>query len=230
MAITFVNVGTAAAANNANVTPALPASITAGDLLIGVCRANAITGTQIGTPSGWTALTGFPQSGPSTTIGWNLVYKTATGSDTNPTFTFSGVPGVTVIGQVCAFRGSSTPVIDVQSSLTDIGTNQQDIGPITALSGPASDCVVIVIGAKNDDWTSVDTLTGDSLTWNEIAEPDSTLGLDGGLVWDYAIASGVPTITSKTFTVIGGGTQICGGFMFSIVEPSAAAGYLLVKD
>lgn len=230
MAITFVAAGTAAAANNGNVTPGLPVGIASGDLLIGMCRSNGVTGSPPSTPSGWTALTGFPYTGPSSTIGLNLVYKTATGSDTDPTFTFSGISGLTVIGQVCAFRGSSTPVIDVQSSVTDPNSNAQDIGAITALSGPAENCAVIVIGSKNDDWTSVDTLTGDSLTWNEIGEPDSTLGLDGGLVWDYAIASGVPTVTSKTFTVIGGAVNIWAGFMFSIVEPAASVPYLLVKN
>ena len=83
----------------------------------------------------------------------------------------------------------------------DAATN---IGPITGLTPSAPKSAVLAIAGRGDDWTSVATLSGDSLTWAEIGEPDDATRAIG-LVWDYAIQPAAPTaVTAKTFTVTGG--------------------------
>lgn len=224
MAITFRGAGAGAAANNAAVTPALFESPTAGDLLLGLVtiRDNG-SATTFSASAGWSQRFQFAKASGSLAC-LALFYKVAAGGDGNPTFTpTGGASNDTVIGQCCSFRGvhQSTPFDTDGSNFSS--DSAQDIGAITGLTPAANDAAVIVCGAKGDDWTSVATLSGDSLTWNEIGEPSSTTGTDAGLVWDYAIISGAPvTISSKTFTVTGGVAKAVIGKMTSIQPPAVA--------
>src|SRR3990172_287930 len=108
--------------------------------------------------------------------------------------------------QMAAFRGN-----DVTSPLGNVGADSnwaaaQNIGPITAVSLTNVDQLLLVIAGRQQDMgtngisTVVSTLSGDSQTWVEIEERGTTLGSDAGYVWNYAITSGTPSITDKTFT------------------------------
>jgi len=220
--ITFVGVGTAAKSNNASVTPTLPSGLQVGDLML--CFASSRGNGTLGTPTNWTQK--WQQyNGYFNKIA--LFYKFYQTGDGNPTVTYTGgASGHTVIAQVCAFRGVdiSSP-FDVQGTMST-NVSQQNIGPISGITTGVNGKCVIVFGHKSDDWTSVATLSGDGLTWNEIDEPDSTLGNDAGEVWDYTISSsGSVTITNKTFTVTGGLTGYGLGVMQSLNEAVAITGW-----
>lgn len=222
MAISYLGVGTAAAANNLSVTPTLPGSLSVGDFMVAIVTARG-NGT-IGTPSGWTQRFQEQLYTTDNLHKLGIFYRFYQAGDGNPTFTYTGgSSGHTVIGQIFAFRG-----VDTSNPIPDLGANSgnasaQNIGPITGFTptNAGTDGCVIVIGHRADDWTSVAALTGDGLTWNEIGEPDSTSGSDAGQVYDYALYSGSPpTITNKTFTVTGGAANTGAGKMISLKKPA----------
>jgi hypothetical protein len=64
--------------------------------------------------------------------------------------------------------------------------------------------VVLVLGWKQDDWTSVATLSG--LT--EIGDVPSTDGNDQGLIWDYVIQTNPALVDLGSFVVTGGASAI----------------------
>ena len=220
MAITFVGAGAGAAAGTGDITPALPGGFAADDLLLVAVYAR-VAGITIAQPSGWsTAYDEAPGGGGHL----SLFYKIAAGGDSDPLIDQSGTNSI--VAQCAAFRG-----IDLVTPFDSHGTLRNytasdlvDIGPITAASASDANGLVIVIGGKQDDFTSVATLSGDSLTWNEIGEVPTALGTDAWLVWDYAIWSGgAPTLTDKTFSITGG-TAVPHMGRMSLVNEAAAAG------
>ena len=222
--ITFVGVGTAAAKNNASVTPTLPSGLQADDLML--CFASARGNGTLGTPTGWTQKwqLAHASSGINNAA---LFYRFYQAGDGDPTVTYTGGAfGHTVIAQVCAFRGvDPANPFDVQGA-TSSNASQVNIGPISGITTGANGKCVIVFGHRADDCTSVAALSGDGLTWNEIGEPDSTLGDDAGEVWDYAISTtGSITITNKTFTVTGGSANRGMGVMQSLNEEVILTGW-----
>ena len=225
MAITFVAAGTAvssAGGATGSLSPPLPAGVQSGDLLL-IFVSGRNTGyvfSCTGYSKKWDPELDHSSSGINT-IG--LFWKIHSGSESNPTVSWTGgATNATVIMQMCAFRGvNQTTPFDVQGATSSNG-DLQNIGPISGITTGVNGKCVIVFGHRSDDWTSVDTLTGDGLTWYEIGEPDSTSGSDAGMVWDYAIsASGSITITAKTFTVTGGTTDYGLGVMLSLNEAVA---------
>jgi len=223
VAITYVGVGTAATSaggTTGSVTPTLPSGLQANDLMIII-----VTGRgnhSFATPTGWTQKFQEQLYPTDNLHKLAIFYKFYVAGDGNPVVSWTGGgTNQTVIAQVFAFRG-----VDATNPIPDLGPNSgnasaQNIGPITGFTptGAGNDGCVTVIGHKADDWTSVATLTGDGLTWNEIAEPDTTSGNDAGQVYDYALYSGSPpTITNKTFTVTGGAANTGAGKMFSLKQ------------
>lgn len=198
-AMSFVAVGTVAHANNASVTPGLPTGHTAGDLLLAnVAIRNSGSGVPA-TLAGWTKLIDGSNMA--------LFGKVDGGAESAPTFTFTGgVANADTSGQVAAFRGVSltpvgTPVAQLNGSGQDIAVPGINL-PVTMDGG-----LNIWVGWKQDDWTSVDVVSGGI----EIGEPDTTTGDDQGIVWDYRIlpkTTPFNSLSSRTFTVTGGGAAI----------------------
>jgi hypothetical protein len=215
-AISYVGAGTAASGDNpATLTPTLPSGLQTNDLML--IYASARGGGTLGvSTSGWSQRWQLSH----TSSGINkiaLFYKFYSAGDGNPTVTYSGGSfGHTVIAQVSAFRGvNTTSPFDVQGA-TWSGSSGANIGPITGITTGSTGKCILVFGHRADDWTSVATLTGDSITWAEIGEPDSTSGNDAGEVWDYALCNPATTVTAKTFTVTGGSSQTRLGVMQSL--------------
>jgi len=223
MAISFVGVGTAQASSGGStgsLNVPLPTGLQVGDLVLIFCsgRNTGYVFTATGYTQKWSL--DHASSGINTIV---LLYRIRQSGDAD-TVTVSwtgGATNATVIMQACAFRGvnQSTP-FDVQGA-TSSNASQANIGPITGITTGSNGKCTIVFGHRADDWTSVDILTGDGLTWNEIGEPDSSAGTDAGMVWDYAIHGASQTITNKTFTVTGGAAQTGMGVMQSLNEAVA---------
>ena len=210
---TFVAAGTAAHASNASVTPTLPAGATTGDLLLIWCAIrNSGAGVPVA-PSGYTRLPVF-----DATDNCQLFAKVHSGSESNPTVTFTGgVANATTSAQMAAFRGTPTTLPDladiVVKSATQLNASAQNIAYPALPEVEAQSSLLLWLGWKQDDWTSVATLGGT----NEIGEPASTTGDDQGLVWDYLNVAADIDIGSGSFTVTGGASAISRGAVVALV-------------
>jgi hypothetical protein len=229
MAITFVGAGTFAETNNNDNTPTLHASTAENDLIIGVGLIRGLNtddnaGTINSFGSGYTEIANFTHSTGSPKPRLAVYGKIAGAAEGNPTFDITGLAtGNTVISNVYTFRGIDlSDFLDVTGSASE-NAAAEDIGAISGITALASDGLIVVVGGRTDDFTSVADLTGDSLTWAEAGEVISTLGQDAGFVVGYAIYSGSgPTVTNKTFDVTGGSGKGL-GIMFS-VNPADGGG------
>lgn len=199
-AATFVNTGVAATGNNASVVPAHPAGLVEGDTkLIWASIRNSGTGT-VNTPSGWVTLVDFANT--------RLMGKIHDPADTAPTVTFTGgVANADTIAQMVAFRNLP---LSVAASATLLNGSAQNI-TYPALTVPHNASVVLVLGWKQDDWTSVAGAIG-----TEIGEPAAVSGDDAGLVWNYQIQTTATNITSSSFTVTGGASAISRGITVAL--------------
>lgn len=209
----FIAAGTAAhAANGGDVTPSLPAGITAnvGQLLLAfVAIRNSGAGTVDEHPS-WTTLCDVPSANIK------VFYRYYVTGVTNPTFGFTGdAAGADTSAQICAFSGLShefasgtkaTPAFAAQ-----LNGSAQDIAfPAIEVQRPG---VRFWLGWKQDDWTSVATVTGADA---EIGEPDVVTGDDQGIVWDYDIDATGTDISSGSFVVTGGAAAISRSIVFAL--------------
>lgn len=189
--VTLVAAGTAAVSGNAagteTLAPALPAGLTAGDLLLVLASIrNSGTGT-VTTPDGYTLMVDHSN--------FRLYGKYATSSENAPTISFSdGVANATILAQTAAFRGAS---LEVVASATTTNASAANIS-YPALGVPENNCLILYLGWRQQDWTSV-TSPG-----TEIGEPDSGLGDNAGQVWAYQVQTTATDISSGSFTVSGG--------------------------
>lgn len=206
--ITFGSAGTVSHANNANVTPGLPASLAAGDLMVMVAVIRNSGGTP-NTPSGWTRLAVFPAA---TNI--QIFAKIAGAGESGPTVSFAGgIANADTTAQIIRLTGkwhSTANILIGAASCTN--ASAQNI-TVPGLSRPDADnCILIGVGWRQDDWTSVDPRSG----WTEIAEPDTTTGDDHGMVWDHAIQTTAADIAATPFVVTGGAPAISRSAVFAL--------------
>jgi len=227
-AATFVAAGTVAHAVNASVTPSMPAGVAAGDLLLVLAAIRNSGGGEPVTPDGYVELLDADNV--------KLFGKVHSGSEVAPTVIFAnGVANADTTAQMAAFRNMPTSVDDldiVVSSAQQLNASAQDIAypALPAINIPG--CVVLVLGWKQDDWTSVATLSG----FTEIGEPDTTTGDDQGIVWDYVIQTTPDVVLPSSFSVTGGASAIsvgavvalAGGFQTLTVSARSTNG--VVKD
>lgn len=191
---TFIGAGTPAHADNANVTPSLPASIQEGDLLLVLAAARNGPGQSVpNPPSGYTLLRDASNL--------RLFGKIATNSEVAPTITFS-VPatGATRSAQMAAFRGCSTVVGASTVSFNGFAATQNINYPATALP-QRQRSLGLYLGWRRDDWDNVSTVAGAV----EIGDVSTTVGDDQAFVWNYEVLDGTALlINSGTFIVTGG--------------------------
>ncbi len=189
---TFVAAGVVATGVNATVTPALPAGVQAGDVLLILAgmRGTAVDGTEYPvTPVGYTLLKLFRNGA--------LFGKYHSGTESAPAVAFSNsLANADTMAQMAAFRNLSMNLIDAQSGTFQ---SQQNIST-PALTLGRNNCVIIYAGYKYDDWTSVAQVSGST----EIGEPDTTTGDDFGITWAYLIQTTATAVAAGTFTVTGG--------------------------
>jgi len=193
----LVNAGTAAHADNAAVNPGMPPSVAAGDCLLVWAASRNTAATLAISDAGYDPLL----------VDGNIAVwaKTHTGTETAPTVTPSGgSAGDTVSAQMAALR-----YVQPVAVYTAVQTNgsAQDIAVPAALPDRAN-TVILWLGQKADDWTSVATLAAAD---GEIGEPDSTTGSDQGIVWDYAVQTTPAEVAATSFVVTGGAAAVSKG-------------------
>jgi hypothetical protein len=198
--VTFGTTGTVTHANNANVTPGIPASVATGDLLL-VFAAIRNSGTGVpNTPAGYTRLAAF-----ASTDNCQLFAKIATsGAESAPAISFTGgVAGADTSAQMIRLPGKwhSTANILLDAN-TQLNLSAQNIN-YPGLAIPLADnCIILHLAWKQDDWTSV---TGPG---TEIGEPDTTTGDDQGIAWYYTIQTTAAAVDTGAIVVTGGAAAI----------------------
>lgn len=193
----FVAAGTAATANNASVTPGLPAGATAGDvLLLEASIRNSGAGTP-NTPSGYSLLVNMGNVA--------IFGKVHTGSESAPTVTFTGgVTNADTLGRMCAARNIDLQPAAVQ---TQLNASAQNIS-LPALAVPRDKMLLILAAWKQDDWSSVTSgLTG----FTAIGSAVSTAGDDAAQAWSYLIQTAKADLPASSATVTGGAAAISRG-------------------
>lgn len=207
--VTYGSVGTVSHGNNASVTPGLPGSLAAGDLMV-MLAAIRNSGTGVpDTPAGWTRWNVFEAAGNV-----QVFAKIAGASEVAPTVTFTGgVANADTSAQIIRLAGKwHDASFALLSHASALNASAQDIA-YPGLSLPSADnCIVIYAGWKADDWTSVAAIAGAT----EIAEASATTGDDHGIVWDYVIQTTAAHIPAGVFSVTGGGSAISRGAVMAI--------------
>lgn len=219
MSIEVVSIGSVAVGDATTaVTVPLPPTYQVNDFLVCFSFARATTGTptmSVGT--GWT------QNNHSSSGNFKVLtsYRVATGvDDSSPVVTPHDMSGSQKTMHFCValrYVNNSSP-IGANGTFSQ-NANQEDIGAITAPTASASVGAAIVLGCRLDSsWTSVATLSGDSITWTELIEAkDNTIGGALSIVVDIAPwTGGAPTLTNKTFNV--SGATAVGAGMFVLLN------------
>ena len=204
----FVAVGTASHASNANVTPGIPAGAQAGDLMVMLAAIRNAGAGVPSTPTGWTRLAVF-----DTASNVQVFEKVHSGSESAPTVSFTGgVANATTSAQIAAFRNVSTRLV---AAAATTNASQANVD-YPACSVTEDNALVLYVGWKQDDWTSVATIAAAT----EIGEASSTTGDDQGIVWDYLLQGAKANVASGSFVVTGGANAVGAGAVL-VLAPRA---------
>lgn len=207
--VTFVNTGTAAHADNAAVSPALPAGAAAGDVLL-IFAARRGSGDTTA-PAGYSLIATYTL--------FKLYGKIHSGAEAAPTVGITGgAAGDTTGAQMAAFRDASLTVVGGPVSQTN-GTSSLNINhPAILPSAPKA--LVLAFGYKLTAWTSVAPLPD----MTEVGDTSSTLGNDHGMVWDFVVQPGDPTtVNAGTFVTTGASGSSSRSGMLALLPASATS-------
>lgn len=208
--ITYIAAGAASSGNNANTTPGLPAGITvdSGELLVLISAIRSSgTGTP-DTPAGWTVLADAGNV--------KVMARPYSTGVVAPTCTYTGgAAGDDTWSRIFAWDNASTAAAGgtklVPAHATQLNASAQDIA-YPALAVTRDGALIIYVGWKQDDWTSVATLAGAT----EVSDSPLTAGNDMGIVVDYAIQTTATDIAAGSFTVTGGASAISRGIVVAL--------------
>jgi hypothetical protein len=198
----WIGSGGPVSANNATVTPFCHASTAIGDLvLIYASIRNSGAGQPV-QPTGWTTIVDM---GNVKVFGR---YATSAGS-TGQAVTFTGgVANADTIAQMTTFRNTDIAPAGTPATLTN--ASAQNIAYPAATPSVAGTRAV-VIGWKQDDWSSAPVITG----WDsEAGQLAVTAGDDMGQVWWQRAKTSTSQQPSGSFTITGGAAAISKAAMF----------------
>lgn len=201
----FIASGTVANGNNASVVPGLPAGMTpdVGQvLLVFAAIRNSGAGTP-NTPAGYSNV--FASANMAV---FGRYYVTG---DTAPTVSFTGgVANADTTARILGFSGLSLHLDGTPA--TQLNGSAQNIAYPYLLNRRANE-VTFIYGWKQDDWTSVATLSG----MTEAVDNATTTGDDQGIVVDYLIQGSIPAdVLPGSFVVTGGANAISRVGVFSL--------------
>ena len=203
----FVSVGAAVSGTGVGpATPGMPAGIAVGDTLFLVAVNRNIIPTvtaPVISSALWTLVADDSISNqPANMRVWARTYD---GVFTAPGITFAGGATVDYQAQISAFRGlplDATKV--VLSYAANASASAADIAG-APMRPRHHRRLILAIGWRADDWTSVATYVATGTTFTEISEPSVTAGDDQGFVWDYAFQTTEVDVPAGSFVVTGGG-------------------------
>lgn len=192
LAVTFRVAGTPFTGLGAT-TVNVPWSGNTGDLVLLAVTVRGAGTTD--TPAGWSVVSSFTTSFYRTDIFKRIKQAGDTG---DIVVTTNATGSQTTIGQTFAFANGATTAVGTTYLAT---ASAVEIGPIPGIAIDAGACVV-VIGGRSNDWTGIDSLSGDGLTWQQIGNASTTAGGDAGQVADCATndTAGTVTVAAKTWT------------------------------
>lgn len=210
-AATFVGANAGVTGNNASLSPTIHASAVAHDDMY-LYASIRNTSATVNTPAGWEVV--FADGNVA------LFYREHSGSESAPTVSFTGgAAGDDTLAQIAVLRnavpaGTTLGVFTGQSN-----TSAQNIALPSALTANRNGSVNLMLGWKQDDWTSVATLSG----CTEIGETLSTAGNDAAQVWDYRIDTTAAATPAGPFTVTGGASAISKSYLIGLAQKAALA-------
>lgn len=211
MAVTYVNVGTAATSTGevASMSPGFPASIVAGRLLLLALHTTAAsTMAETAAPSGWNTLFGTDYLNPGTSprVRQEIFYRWADGSETGSQLvTFSANrKGVCRIAQFdgVAMEYDGTPAIQLGGVDADTTT----ANPPTIVT-TVNDCLGIVYNVFSDQRFTSGSFSGATTrydTGTSNGNPRGSLG-----------TSAIPSPTSTTYGNGSSQRHVCRTFALS---------------
>lgn len=211
----FIAAGAVSYADNAAVTPALPAGMTpdVGQLMVAYIFRRASGAGIISTnPTGWDTIA------EAAAGDWRLAGRYYRTGDAAVQWTFSGgAANDTTGGVVLGFSGLSM-VLDKNipagysaGYVTSINSSAQNIAYPVYLNRRTKSAMIIA-GKKDDDWTSVATIAGCS----EPVDSSSTTGSDIGVVIDLYNPGTPTTVAAGSFVVTGGASAVSEGTVFGL--------------
>lgn len=205
-ASSFVGVGTAFSGDNASLTPGLPAGVAVGDMVFILASIRSSGTGTVNTPANWT----LAMSSGNVA----LLSRQYDGVWTMPLVSFAGgAVGDTTLVTPWAMRNvAGTPT----TSTSQLNGSAQNIAvPGLTINVPYQ--TLLVMGWKQDDWTSVATLSG--LT--EAAETTSLTGNDASQAIDYGFQLATPNSPgAQSFVVTGGAAAISRGLIGAFPKQS----------
>lgn len=248
--VTFVAVGAASSADAAAVSPAIYSGDAADDLIVVVAGLRSTPGTTGAptTPTGYHRLDVFddPAISSAGAINVQIYVKRHDGSESAPSV---GVQEVAAGDTLTAFTFGLRNVpltVDLDDLVADfrIQTNAAatDIA-YPGLSPIVEGCFVLLVGWRQDDYTSIAPPSG----FTEMIEASTTVGSDQGLYAAYQIQT-LPAVINEGSMVVttGGGTAasrsavlaLVGGFQTatvargtnSVVKAHAASAKIEIED
>lgn len=211
----FIAAGAPAYADNTTVQPALPAGMTAdaGQLLVVVAtRRQTGAGVLGAAPAGWTEIL---TNGSNVKL-FGRYYVTGV---TAPTIAISGGSAGDTVGAVMlGFSGLSLNLDKntytgsyPNGFVESVNASAQNI-LYPAYLNRRTNSAMLLIGVKDDDWTSVATIAGTS----ELVDSSSLTGSDIGIVVDFYNPGAPSTVISQSFTVTGGASAVSNGLVVGL--------------
>lgn len=203
MAGTIVGANAGVSGNNASLAPTIHASAIAGDLILLLASIRNPAAAPVA-PAGYQVL--WLNDGNIV-----LYYKEHSGSEATPTVTFTGgSAGDDTLAQILVVRGWT---VFPRATSAISNASAQNITLPVAVTPARGSCLELIIGWKQDDWTSVGTLGGG---FTEIGEVISTAGNDAAMVWDYLIQTTAVISPTGSFTVTGGAGAVSKAYVLFI--------------
>jgi hypothetical protein len=175
MAVLFQDVGTMIGTTSGTTLTPVVQTHSVGNLLIAVICVKVIS-AGFNTPSGWTSIL----NSSTTAFSQGLFYRVATGSDSNPVFTFTSAEG---IAQIVRFSGTSATAI---GAVGGMGTGSSATHTSPAFTSTAANSLAVAFDTCNNvaaplntpaGWTSAVSQTGIDLC--NIAAWTEQLGASG---------------------------------------------------
>lgn len=202
MAWSFISQQDGAHTTSTNPTATLPPTYTTDDLLLLFINKRDVSETITVAPDQGYVLLGEDDAGVETSAIWIYGKIATSGSETAPTWTFSGTATASYF--MASFRDSLGPTAigSIVHALAKGDTTTNNAATITypALTITVDNCLVLVMGRKRkavDEATTVNALAG----FTEIDEFRRTNASSTIAVWTYQIQTTATSITSGTLAL-----------------------------